>query len=152
MPQSKESIKDAARLRKQNQRKRDKEDVTPLDMSHNVTQMANSDVTQLFRYIDGKKVLLDKLPLGYKVLSDGQVWKPTLVIKPVVINDPIRREKARRYQLWKKGKPINDMDPGTAGQLLLICQSLNKHDVAHEVRYGVSGPTMDIVSETLGAS
>ena len=55
---------------------------------------------QLFRYIDGKKVLLDKLPTGYKVLSDGQVWQPTLVIKPVVIDDPIRKERAERYWNW----------------------------------------------------
>ena len=92
--------REAARLRKQNQRKRDKEDVTPFDMSHNVTQMANSDVTQLFRYIDGKKVVLDKVPPGYKVLSDGQVWRPSLVIKPVVIDDPIRKERAERYWNW----------------------------------------------------
>ena len=30
----------------------------------------------LYRYIDGKRVNLDTLPDGYKVLSDGQVWQP----------------------------------------------------------------------------
>ena len=104
MPQNKESNKEAARLRKQNQRKRDKEevttDVTNLEMSHNSPNMSQPIVTQLFRYIDGKKVLLDKVPPGFKVLSDGQVWQPTLVIKPVVIDDPIRKERAERYWNW----------------------------------------------------
>ena len=30
----------------------------------------------LYRYMDGKRVNLDTLPDGYKVLSDGQVWQP----------------------------------------------------------------------------
>ena len=30
----------------------------------------------LYRYIDGKRVNLNTLPDGYKVLSDGQVWQP----------------------------------------------------------------------------
>ena len=36
-------------------------------------------------------------------------------------------------------------DKITAAKLLIICQSLNKFDVAQEVRQGVNGPTMDIV-------
>ena len=88
----------------------------------------------LYRYIDGKRVNLDKVPEGFKVLSDGQVWQP-LSVQPVVYYEPEEGTSAIK-----------------AARLLLICQSLNKHDVAHEVRYGVNGPTMDIVSETLGAS
>ena len=99
-----------------------------------ITEVHTKGSQQLFRYIDGKKVLLDKLPPGYKVLSDGQVWKP-LHNKPKAIV-----------------KPVEGTTTEKVAKLLLICQSLNKHDVAHEVRYGVNGPTMDIVSETLGAS
>ncbi len=90
-----EQTKEAARLRKQSQRKRDKEDVTNPEMSHNLPDMSHSDVTQ---------------------------------IKP-------------------KGT-----DKITAAKLLIICQSLNKFDVAQGVRFGVNGPTMDIVSDRLGAS
>ena len=134
MPQSKEENRKAARLRKQNQRKRDKTDVTSPEMSHNTPNMSHSDVTQLFRYIDGHKVLLDKLPEGYKVLSDGQVWKPLGITNLEVQVKPEGITSAK------------------AAKLLIICQSLNKFDVAQEVRYGVNGPTMDIISERLGAS
>ena len=43
-----------------------KEGITP-DLPEGIT---------LYRYMDGKRVDLDTLPVGYKVLSDGQVWKP----------------------------------------------------------------------------
>lgn len=36
-------------------------------------------------------------------------------------------------------------------KLRQICQELQNHNVMKEVRYGVSGPTMDIVSELLEA-
>ena len=61
--------------------------------------LQNESVT-LYRYIDGRRDNLDKVPEGFKVLSDGQVWKPSLVIKPVVIDDPIRKERAERYWTW----------------------------------------------------
>ena len=54
----------------------------------------------LHRFIDGKRVELTEVPKGFKVLSDGQVWKPTLDITPVVIDDPIRKERAERYLNW----------------------------------------------------
>ncbi len=129
---NKEEKKEAVRLRKQNQRKRDKEDVTLPEMSHNSPNMSHPDVT-LYRYIDGKRVDLDAVPPGYKVLSDGQVWKP-LNPQPVVV------------------KPVEGTTTEKAAKLLLICESLNKFNVSHLVRYGVCGPTMDVVSETLGAS
>ncbi|KKM66846.1 hypothetical protein LCGC14_1477140 [marine sediment metagenome] len=137
------------------------------------------DTVTLYRYIDGKHIELAEVPEGYKVLSDGQVWRPQEKI-PVKGNDRIsfiqrelnnpylvgsidnagrvlgdrlaRYEKAYRYKLWKDGKPVDELDSGSAAKLFQVCTSLNKHDVAHLVRYGVSGPTMDIVSETLGAS
>jgi len=148
---------------------RRKQGITP-DLPEGIT---------LHRFIDGKRVNLDTVPEGYSVLSDGQVWLPQEKI-PVKGNDRIsfiqrelnnpylvatidnvgniqgdrlaRYEKAYRYKLWRDGKPAEEMDTGTAAKLTLICQSLNKHDVAHEVRYGVNGPTMDIVFETLGGS
>ena len=92
----------------------------------------NGTVT-LYRYIDGKRVELTEIPEGFKALSDGQVWKP-LNPQPVVV------------------KPVEGTTTEKAAKLLLICESLNKFNVAHMVRYGVSGPTMDVVSETLGAS
>ena len=104
-----------------------------------------------YHYFDGQRVTLEALPEGCKALSDGQVWSPQEIL-PVVIKDPVRRERARRYWLWRAGRPVDDLDPGMAARLLLICTSLNKHDVAHMVRYGVNGPTMDVVSERLGAS
>ena len=36
-------------------------------------------------------------------------------------------------------------------KLRVICQSLNEHHLMAEVRYGVSGVTMDVVSELLTA-
>ena len=93
------------------------------------------DTVTLYRYIDGKRVDLEKVPAGFKVLSDGQVWEPSLII-PVI---PERRTR-------------DEIDKVTAAKLLLICTSLNKRDLAQYVRYGVKGPTMDVVSETLGAS
>ena len=33
--------------------------------------------------------------------------------------------------------------------LRAICQSLGEHHVLKDVRYGVSGPTMDVVAEVL---
>ena len=36
-------------------------------------------------------------------------------------------------------------------KLRLICEELKTHHVSKEVRYGVSGPTMDIVGELLEA-
>ena len=133
----------------------------------------------LYRYIDGKRVELSELPEGASVLSDGQVWWPKktettkgndrISFIQRELNDPYlvgsidnagrvlgdrysRYEKAYRYKLWRDGNPVKGIDVGTAANLLQVCTSLNKHDVAHLVRYGINGPTMDIVSETLGAS
>jgi len=36
-------------------------------------------------------------------------------------------------------------------KLRLICESLKSHHVLKEVRYGISGPTFDVVSELLEA-
>lgn len=40
-------------------------------------------------------------------------------------------------------------DPGRRHKLERICQSLKEHNVLSEVRYGVSGPTFDVVAELL---
>ena len=56
----------------------------------------------LYRYIDGKKVILDKVPEGHKVLSDGQVWKPrfpTVDGLPQHIIDDIEKAHAYSYRL-----------------------------------------------------
>ncbi len=42
-------------------------------------------------------------------------------------------------------------DLPTRAKLRRVCDSLQKHGVAHEVRYGTEGPTMDVVSELLEA-
>ena len=42
----------------------------------NVRPLANEDVRPLFWYTDGKREILDSVPTGCKVLSDGQVWRP----------------------------------------------------------------------------
>ena len=84
--------------------------------------------------MDGKRQELSEVPEGYKVLSDGQVWKPLGITN-----------------LEVKIKP-EGITTSKAAKLLIICQSLNKFDMAQEVRYGAYCPTMDIVSERLGAS
>ena len=135
--------------------------------------MTENQGMTLFRYVDGKKEILDELPEGYHTLSDGQVWKPQAVSKNVKpknriefikqeLNDPYlikdiekaglshddretRYERAYRYKLWREGKPVLEMDKGTAGKLLQVCQSLKNHNVLSEVRYGTNGPTMETV-------
>lgn len=45
----------------------------------------------LYRYVGGKKETLTEVPEGYRVLSDGQVWKPlpeTIFIESRVSNEP----------------------------------------------------------------
>ncbi len=62
-----------------------------------------------------------------------------------------RYEKAYRYKLCEDGASVTEIDKGTAARLLQIRQALNSHHVLSEVRYGVSGPTMDTVAEILAA-
>ncbi len=102
----------------------EKEGITP-DLPEGIT---------LYRYMDGKRQELSEVPDGFRVLSDGQVWKPLGI-----------------SNLEVRSKP-EGITSAKAARLLIICQSLNKFDVAQEVRYGINGPTMDIVSERLGAS
>lgn len=129
------------RVKRYRERKRALQSVT-LPGVEGVTQdeplhpkaLHNGTVT-LYRYIDGKRQELKEVPEGFKVLSDGQVWKPLGITSQV-----------------KAKIKLEGTDKVTAAKLLIICQSLNKFDVAQEVRYGAFGPTMDIVSERLGAS
>lgn len=122
------------------QRMRSREGVTSgvtKERENTVKDRENTEKAEgvtLFHYVDGKRENLDKLPEGYKVLSDGQVWKPLTISKVVTEH---------------KAEGTSTI---TAAKLLIICQSLNKFDVAQEVRYGAYGPTMDIVSDRLGAN
>ncbi len=70
-----------------------------------------------------------------------------------IFNDrSIRYERAYRYKLWREGRRTDGVDSGTGVKLLMMCQSLANHKMLGEVRYGVSGPTMDVVSEYLTTS
>jgi len=44
------------------------------------------------------------------------------------------------------------LDPGKRKKLESICESLKARNLLGEVRFGLSGPTMDIVSEVLDAT
>ncbi len=72
----------------------------------------------------------------------------------------LRYERAYRYKLWKDGKPMPLTDKDTAAKLLQVCNALDKTvtgldgkkvNLLSMVRYGVNGPTLTTVSETLRA-
>ena len=42
-------------------------------------------------------------------------------------------------------------DMGKRAKLRCICESLKRHGIQREVRYGIFGPTMDVVAEYLEA-
>jgi len=97
------------------------------------------EVRTFYRYLDGKRVELKEVPEGCKALSGGQVWRPQESV-PIKgrhrisfiqreLNDPYlvaaienagkvlgnrlaRYEKARRYKLWREGKPVEEIDEG----------------------------------------
>ena len=104
-------------------------------------------------FIEGNKRRYEFLPerSRYLTLSDGQVFDRTnqpIATKTLpgikAANDAyfgiIREERGILHAL---------VDPGKRRKLEKICQSLKEHNVLSEVRYGVTGPTFDIVAELL---
>jgi len=115
------------------------DNVTPL--GKNVTPEEEKPVTPnkpLFWYREGKKEMLDKVPAGYKVLSDGQVWKPQYSSKPVPVQESGYIGVAKFL-----------IDDEKRGKLRAVCDSLSVRKLGPHVSFGIGGPTMDIVSEMI---
>ncbi len=62
-------------------------------------------------------------------------------------------ERAYRYHLWSHGQGVPpalaDAIVTSKSQLESIAEHLKTHKVDKEIRYGVSGPTFDMVGELL---
>ena len=92
----------------------------------------------LFWYKDGKKVMLDKVPAGCRVLSDGQVWKP---------KNPIKEKPLQESGYIGVAKFLGDDEK--RAKLRAICQALSVKKLGPHLSFGHGGPTMDIVSEMI---
>ena len=124
--------KEAARLRKQ--RQRDKEGVTSQGVTLKGVTQISEDQRDRF-----PKVPLPFGPAYYKALAEqrGEGVKP--------VEQGIQGDTVPAVYLAIS-------DPRERGQLEKICESLKSHGVLGEVRYGVSGPTFDVVSEMLAVT
>jgi len=91
-----------------------------------VTKVVIPGGANLYWYKGGKREELSEVPEGYKVLSDGQVWKPMFKQKSVkeadVFSDPIMKHII-------PGKNRDKMER--------IVKSLNEFRVLNHVFYGI---------------
>ena len=131
--------KEQARLRKQRQRDRER-DILERDIE-NVT---------------GE----DRIQFIQKELNDSHLIEEIEGASTLFKDRELRYERAYRYKLWKDGKPLPSTDKDTAAKLLQVCNALDKTvtgldgkrvNLLSMVRYGVNGPTLTTVSETLRA-
>tara|TARA_Y100000310_G_scaffold187118_1_gene187208 strand:- start:295 stop:684 length:390 start_codon:yes stop_codon:yes gene_type:complete len=116
-------------------------------LGENVTPSQSQDVTPdvtLYRYVDGEKEILREVPEGYQVLSDGQVWEPLKEARKVKLTG-----RALQYRLNELGQSVKEIDSETGARLMMVCKSLKNHNQLDSVRYGVQGPTMGTVGESL---
>lgn len=162
----KEQIREAAKVRKQRQRDNEKshkvtqspESVTNSQDSVTHVTDAKDYVTASFtdktgekaiipegvhihRYVNGVREELTEVPEGFKVLSDGQVWKPIHPQELIEVEEPSTEHPIMKYLI--PGKDRVKMEK--------IVQSLENHKQLGNVWFGCGDNplSMDVVGEML---
>ena len=149
MPQSKEDKKEQTRLRVERYRNKQKS----VTGTNNVTQDVTQEMVPV-SFIEGTKIeFLPERP-RYLTLSDGKVLDRANQPEANKELPGMKAANSAYGNVIRQTPGILDalVDPIKRKKLEKTHQSLKAHNVLKEVRFGVSGPTFDVVGELLEAT